>query len=171
MEKIIRHHLLVDETMFMTWDNFTMSYIISMRNIYSVPIIIYIFIIYIDIIDVIIWNINNIMLIYIIYILLSGFWGFGILFPLNIMYMLIMKTLAIYIMIYIIDLLIWKVKHRRHHIFLFLWGFATNVLFVVAVSHCLSRWRTLWRCGLFVLYLLRCRGRTYTVRCRWMRGL
>ena len=163
MEKIIRHHLLVDVIMFMTWDNFTMSYIISLRNIYSVPIIIYIFIIYIYIIYVIIWNINNIMLIYIIYILLSGFWGFGILFPLNRMYILIMEARARYIMIYIIDLLVWKVKHRRHHIFLFLRGFTTNVLFVVAVSHCLSRWRTLWRCGLLALYLLRCRGQIYTV--------
>ena len=42
------------------------------------------------------------MLIYIIYILLSGFWGFGILFPLNRMYILIMKALARYIMIHII---------------------------------------------------------------------
>ena len=46
------------------------------------------------------------MLIYIIYILLSGFWGFGILFPLNRMYILIMKARARYIMIYIIDLLV-----------------------------------------------------------------
>ena len=155
----------------MARDNFTMSYIVSLWNIYSVPIIIYIFIIYIDIIDVIIWNINNIMLIYIIYILLSGFWGFGILFPLNRMYILIMKARARYIMIYIIDLLVWKVKHRRHHIFLSLWGLTKNTLFVVGVSQCLSRWRTLWRCGLFVQYLLRCRGRTYTVWCRWMQGL
>ena len=127
MEKFIRHHLLVDENMFISWDNFTMSYIVSLWNIYSVPIIIYIFIIYIAIIDVIIWNINNIMVIYIIYIFLSGFWGFGILFPLNRMYILIMKARARYIMIYIIDLLVWKVKHRRHHIFLFLRGFTKNV--------------------------------------------
>jgi len=124
---------------------------------------IYIFIIYIDIIDAIIRNINNIMLIYIIYILLSGFWGFGVLFPLNRMYILIMKARARYIMIYIIGFLVWKVKHCRHIIFLSLRGFIRDVLFVVAVSRCLSRWRTLWRCGLLVLYLLRCRGQTYTV--------
>ena len=74
------------------------------------------------------------MLIYIIYILLSGFWGFGILFPLNRMYILIMKARARYIMIYIIDLLVLKVKHHHNHIFLFLRNFTKNELFVVAVS-------------------------------------